>query len=927
MPRHGAQFAMFKCAFTLSPGAFFTGWGVAWTTSVNVYTLRGCNWSVTGIPSWMTINSGASGSGNGTINFTIPANPGTAMRYSNPIVGNALSSSTFLIAQNGQGCTATFSPPSATFSPSPGTGSYTLTTPTTCFWNITSASWVVLTSVTATAAPFGYGYNVGNGTINYGVAANPDAGDRTQGIGYPFSFRITQRGVTQALTLTKAGAGTGTVASSPPGINCGSTCSFSFSYNQQVTLTAQAGANSIFAGWSGEGCSGTGSCTVMMTQARNVAATFTLIGNQTLTVSKAGGGTGTVTSSPPGINCGSNCSYSFPYNQQVTLTAQGGANSTFAGWSGEGCSGTGTCVVTMDQARNVAATFTLIGNQLVTVTKMGAGTGTVTSSPTGINCGNSCAFSFPYNSQVTLTAWADANSEFAGWSGEDYSGTGPCLLTMTEPHNVTATFTAKHAPGSQVNMTLPSLGAGSYSTRGGVGSVRAGYATVNINSGMVPYGTAVFSYLTNGFVVSEVGVPVSPPTTAARLFVDYRPSVSTKSDSEELGVISVNTGFAAVNRGNGTAHLSLQLRSANGVPLAQGSTTLAPGAHTAKFIDQLAPEFVMPSNFGLTGGFATLDVTSDQPISVVALRLTTNQRGEGLLTSTPIADLTQSPPAGLVSFPQLVDGGGYQTALILLNTSAATESGMMWFHDDNGSAMQLKFVGIGQAIIGIGYTIPPGGHLRVQTDGSSSGVKAGSVQIIPEAGSNAPVGAGVFGYTVGGILVTESGIPSATPTTHARVFVDKSGGHNTGLAIADTTGGSRMILINAYQMDGTTLVGIASFWLGGYGHTARFADELSLSLPPGFRGILDISSGSPFAALTLRSLTNGRGDFLLTTFPIADATRPAPSPLIFPQIADGGGYQTQFIFLSTTGAATTTLSFFDDDGLPLPVGKGTRDSR
>ena len=76
-----------------------------------------------------------------------------------------------------------------------------------------------------------------------------------------------------------------------------------------------------------------------------------------LTVSKAGLGSGTVTSDPAGIACGSTCSASFDVGTSVTLTAAALAGSSFAGWSGEGCSGTGTCTVAVDQARHVTGTF------------------------------------------------------------------------------------------------------------------------------------------------------------------------------------------------------------------------------------------------------------------------------------------------------------------------------------------------------------------------------------------------------------------------------------------------------------------------------------------------------------------------------------------------------------------------------------------
>ncbi len=78
---------------------------------------------------------------------------------------------------------------------------------------------------------------------------------------------------------------------------------------------------------------------------------------RTLSVAKAGTGSGTVTSDPAGITCGATCTTSFSYGTVVTLSATPAAGSAFTSWSGEGCSGAGTCQVTMSQARNVTATF------------------------------------------------------------------------------------------------------------------------------------------------------------------------------------------------------------------------------------------------------------------------------------------------------------------------------------------------------------------------------------------------------------------------------------------------------------------------------------------------------------------------------------------------------------------------------------------
>ena len=77
----------------------------------------------------------------------------------------------------------------------------------------------------------------------------------------------------------------------------------------------------------------------------------------TLTVSKSGSGSGTITSSPAGISCGSDCTETYTNGTSVTLTAAPDAGSTFTGWSGGGCSGTGNCVITMSADAGATAVF------------------------------------------------------------------------------------------------------------------------------------------------------------------------------------------------------------------------------------------------------------------------------------------------------------------------------------------------------------------------------------------------------------------------------------------------------------------------------------------------------------------------------------------------------------------------------------------
>jgi hypothetical protein len=297
--------------------------------------------------------------------------------------------------------------------------------------------------------PAASGATAGTVSLHFNVTASSTAGDyfnNAGGSATAFTVvptgdtaKVTVTGPPETLTVSRTGAA-GTVTSSPAGIDCGATCSHDFAGGTLVTLTPTPDSGSVFTGWSGD-CTGTGGCTVTMDQARSVTASFALA--RTLTVSKSGNGSGGVTSSPAGIDCGATCSHDFADATLVTLTPAATTGSAFAGWSGD-CTGTGGCTVTMSQARSVTATFTLVAEQL-TVSKSGSGTGTVTSSPAGITCGATCSHSYDFGTMVTLTPAADSGSVFAGWSG-DCTGTGGCTVTMSQARSVTAAFNATPPP-------------------------------------------------------------------------------------------------------------------------------------------------------------------------------------------------------------------------------------------------------------------------------------------------------------------------------------------------------------------------------------------------------------------------------------------------------------------------------------------------
>jgi photosystem II stability/assembly factor-like uncharacterized protein len=498
-----------------------------------------------------------------------------------------------------------------------------------------------------------------------------------------------------------------------------------------------------------------------------------------------------------------------------------------------------------------------------------------------------------------------------------YAATYKGLLVYGSPVSAT----------SSLELTVQARGAASASTAG-TGTIRTGYAEMIIGSSnysdAAAYGTAVFSYRQDGAVVSEAGVPAVPATTSARIFIDYRSAVNAIPGHDDAGTVNINTGVALVNSDSETANVTYTLRDTDGKPLASGHGTIEGWHHMACFIDHLktdaAPDFDLPSDFRSDTQFGSLDILADHPLSVLALRGTTTQRNEFLITTTPVADLTLPPWNSPIYFPQFVDGGGYTTSLILLNTSDLTETGTLQIIDKDGNPLSVNQVG-GTADSSFKYSIQPGGFFRFQTDGFPAETKAGWVRLTPDAGTSTPIGSGVFGYNPDDVLVSESGIASATATTHARIYVDLSGNHDTGLAIANVSGSNSSITINAFQKDGVTVAGTSEgpIPLPIDGYKASFADQFVAGLPEGFTGVLDIASTNLFAALTLRSLMNERHEFLMTTFPIADANQAAPVPVFFPHIAEGGGYTAQFIFVNPGEEVSYLYRLYDETGMPMDI--------
>ncbi len=178
--------------------------------------------------------------------------------------------------------------------------------------------------------------------------------------------------------------------------------------------------------------------------ADNSGTVFKLsVSYNTLTVTTSGNGV--VTSTDGHINCPGTCSQEYLDNTRVTLNATPATGWAFTGWGG-GCSGTGSCQVTMTENTNVSAAFYQLP---VTLTVSVAGNGSVTSTDGNIDCPGTCTYIYQPNTQVTLNAAAASGWIFSGWTGA-CMGVGSCVLTMTQNLSLTAVFVE---PGHGVQFT------------------------------------------------------------------------------------------------------------------------------------------------------------------------------------------------------------------------------------------------------------------------------------------------------------------------------------------------------------------------------------------------------------------------------------------------------------------------------------------
>src|SRR5207244_3079104 len=148
----------------------------------------------------------------------------------------------------------------------------------------------------------------------------------------------------------------------------------------------------------------------------------------------------------------------------------------------------------------------------------------------------------------------------------------------------------------------------------------------------------------------------------------------------------------------------------------------------------------------------------------------TNERGEFLITTLPVADLSVAAGSDAILFPYYADGGGWLTHILLVNTTDNMLNGSLQF---SGSSTPSP------------YTVAARSSFQLLTSGIGSSTTTGSIRLTPATGTKTPVGVAVFSFKNAGVTVSEAGVQPVAASNAVRMYAESAGSVQTGLAITN----------------------------------------------------------------------------------------------------------------------------------------------
>ena len=260
--------------------------------------------------------------------------------------------------------------------------------------------------------------------------------------------------------------------------------------------------------------------------------------------------------------------------------------------------------------------------------------------------------------------------------------------STTAPAGAAALTLADGRTGSEFTYSIPPRSATRLETANPAGSTQqSGSVRVVADPGSpVPSGVSVFAYERGGVTVSEAGVPTTDPGAAFRVYVE------TSGTPGQPG--AVRSGIALTNTSGTPAAVSLELTALDGTSTGPAaSLTIPASGQVARFIDEFFPALTPPFS-----GILRIASTPRTPfhsrtrnLAVIGLRLTTNERGDIVVTTTPPSDEDADTTASDLYFPHFVDSGGWTTQFILYSGApGGTSSGSLRFTGQDGQPLELS---------------------------------------------------------------------------------------------------------------------------------------------------------------------------------------------------------------------------------------------
>jgi hypothetical protein len=365
------------------------------TGSVGVTTQAGCPWTASSGAAWMTITSGSSGTGNGTVNYSVASNTSSTSRTTTSMIAGNV----FTVTQAGT-TTYTITASAGTGGTISPSGSVSVNYGANQAFSITANTGYQIASVTVDGVSQGAiaSYTFTNVTANHTISAS-------------FSVRT--------YTIT-ASAGTGGTIS-PSG-----TVSLTYGGGQPFTIAATGGYSISDVRIDGISQGAISSYTFNnVTSNHTISASFVM---NIYTINATAGNGGSI--SPSG-----SVSVNGRANQLFTITASPGYRVADVLVDGVSTGAVSTYLFSTVTANHTISASFALGGYTLTITPAGTGTGTVTNNPSGST--------FASGTVVTLNAATNASSTFTGWSGACSGSQATCTVTMNSNISVTATFTIK----------------------------------------------------------------------------------------------------------------------------------------------------------------------------------------------------------------------------------------------------------------------------------------------------------------------------------------------------------------------------------------------------------------------------------------------------------------------------------------------------